>query len=219
MHGIGTYRVACIGDGNWVSPNATASRVATLEPDGDRWCTDGEQPKAGSMVRSLHILSVFALLATACGAGAPATGQPLSSHATSLQATPTAAVGSDCPLTIPPQPGLIPPEPYPPEAPDLYQAVWFGTSALWTMLDPDGEVWAGLPVDDGGFGQKWIWWSDVASGTAEPMPPPIIVTGRQLDGSATLEAKAGGPGNTGFREDIGSFMMVGIEIPAVAAGS
>ena len=187
-----------------------------LEPDGHRRCIDEEQPKAGSMVRSLHILSAFALVATACGAGAVATGQPLARQTTSLQATPTAALDSDkaCLLTIPPQPGLIPPEPYPSEAPILYDAVWYGTSALWTMLDPDGEVWAGLPVDDGGFGQKWIWWSDAASGPAEPIPPPIIVTGRQLDGSATLEAKAGGPGNTGFREDIGSFMMVGIEIPA-----
>jgi hypothetical protein len=81
------------------------------------------------------------------------------------------------------------------------------------MLDPEGEVWAGLPVDDGVLGQKWIWWSDASSGTVEPMSP-ITVTGRQLDGSASLEAMAGGSGNTGFREDIGSFMMVGIEIPA-----
>jgi hypothetical protein len=166
------------------------------------------------MVKSLHVIMVFALLASACGAGAVATGQPLPSEATPLQVTPAAAVGSDeaCPLTIP-RPGLIPPEPYPSEAPALYQAVWYGTSALWTMLDPEGEVWAGLPVDDGVFGQKWIWWSDASSRTAESMPP-ITVTGRQLDGSASFEAKAGGPGNTGFREDIGSFMMVGIEIPA-----
>ena len=81
------------------------------------------------------------------------------------------------------------------------------------MIDRDGEVWAGLPVDDGLFGQKWIWWSDAPTETAEAMLP-ITVTGRQLDGSASLEAKAGGPGNNGFREDIGPFMMVGIEIPA-----
>jgi hypothetical protein len=167
------------------------------------------------MVRSLHILLFVALLATACGAGAVATGQPLPSQPTPSQPTSTEAVDSDgaCPLTIPPQPGLIPPEPYPPEAPALYQAVWYGTSRLWTMLDPEGEVWAGLPVDDGVLGQKWIWWSDASSGAAESMPP-ITVTGRQLDGSASLEAKAGGPGSNGFREDIGSFMMVGIEIPA-----
>ena len=168
------------------------------------------------MVRSIHILSVLALLAIACEAGAVATGQPLPSHqATPRQATPTAAIGSDegCPLTIPPRPGLIPPEPYPPEAPALYQAVWYGTSALWTMLDPGGEVWAGLPVDDGVFVQKWIWWADAQPLTAEPVPP-IAGTGLQLDGPASFEAKAGGPGNTGFREGIGSFMMVGIEIPA-----
>lgn len=166
------------------------------------------------MIKSLHILSVLALLATACGAGAVATGQPSLSQSTPIQAPSTEVAGSDeaCPLTIPPQPGLIPPEPYPPEAPALYQAVWYGTSALWTMLDPEGEVWAGLPVDDGVFGQKWIWWSDASSRTAEPIPP-ITVTGRQLDGSASLKAKAGWPGNTGFRQDIASFMMVEIEIP------
>ena len=166
-------------------------------------------------MKSLHTLVLLALLATACGAGALATGQPLPSQATPRQVLPTASVGSDeaCPLTIPPQPGLIPPEPYPPEAPALYQAVWYGTSALWTMLDPDGEVWAGLPVANGVLGQKWIWWSDASTRTAEPTSS-ITVTGRQLDGSASLEAMAGGPGNNGFREDIGSFMMVGIEIPA-----
>lgn len=164
------------------------------------------------MVKSLHILLVFALLATACGAGAVATGQPLPSQATPLQATSNEKIDSEeaCPLTIAPQPGLIPPELYPPQAPELYRAVWYGTSALWTMLDPEGEVWSGIPQVHGGMiGEKTIWWSDLYNGTNER---PITVTGRQLDGSASFEGV--GPGGGGFREDIGSFMMVGIEIPA-----
>jgi len=70
------------------------------------------------MVKSLHSLMVVALLVTACGAGVVATGQPLPSQATPLKVTPTEAVVSDeaCPLTIPSQPGMIPPEPYPAEA-------------------------------------------------------------------------------------------------------
>lgn len=153
----------------------------------------------------------LALLVTACGAGAQTTAEPLP-QTTVLKVTSTTALVSDaaCPVTIPPQPALIPPEPYPPQAPDLYQSVWYGTSALWTMLDPEGEVWGGIPQVHGGMiGAKTIWWSDLYHGTMER---PITVTGRQLDGAATFEAV--GPGGGGFREDIGSFMMVGLEIPA-----
>lgn len=162
------------------------------------------------MVKTPHFFAL-ALLATACVAGALTT-EKLPSHSTVPSSPSTEAVVSDgaCPLTIPPQPGLVPPEPYPSQAPELYQAVWYGTSALWTMLDPEGEVWSGIPQVHGGMiGEKTIWWSDLYNGTNDR---PITVTGRQLDGSASFEGV--GPGGGGFREDIGSFMMVGIEIPA-----
>jgi hypothetical protein len=163
------------------------------------------------MANSLRILLVTALLV--CAAGAVATRQPLLSQTTSAEGMAPEAVGSQdvCPLTVPPEPGFLPPEPYPPEAPALYQAVWYGTAALWTMLGPEGEVWTQLPIDNGMFGQKTFWWSDGYSPIAEPTPS-ITVTGRQRDGSASFEA--GGPGTNGFREDIGSFMLVGIGIPA-----
>lgn len=164
------------------------------------------------MVKTPLFLAL-ALLATGCGAGALTTEEG-PSQATVLQATSTAAVVSDdaCPMTIPPQPGLIAPEPYPPQPPDLYQAVWYGTSALWTRLAPDGEVWWGLPVDDDGtLGQKTFWWSDSYTGTSVG-EAPITISGRQLDGSATFEVE--GTAGGGFREDIGSFILVGIGIPA-----
>ncbi|MGH8944761.1 MAG: hypothetical protein ACRDVL_01260 [Acidimicrobiia bacterium] len=169
------------------------------------------------MTRSFHLLMVVGLLAVAC-AGAVATDRPLRSEMTAEDGTVTegmataGTVGSldSCPLTIPPHPGFVPPEPYPPEPPGLYQAVWYGTPQLWTMLAPQDEVWEGLPFHNGAFGQKTFWWSEGYSWLDEPTPA-ISVTGRQLDGSSSFEA--GGPGTNGFREDIGSFMLVGVGIP------
>jgi hypothetical protein len=49
-----------------------------------------------------------------------------------------AAAGTTCPVTIPPRPGLVPPDPYPPEPPSSLDAVWYGTPELWTALDRKG---------------------------------------------------------------------------------
>ena len=140
------------------------------------------------------MLALVALLAIACAADA---------------ADPTDLI-ERCPLTIPSQPSFVPPEPYPPEAPAIYKSVWYGTYRLWTMLDPDGGIWTGLPKTDGVFGEKTLWWSDNYSVASEP----LTVTGRQLDGSASFESEAGGSGTGGFRDGLGSFMLVGVEIPA-----
>ena len=164
------------------------------------------------MVESLRILAVVALLATACGADPVATGRELSAQTTPTSAEATEAVGSSdaCPLTIPPRPGFVPPKPYPPRAPDLYQSVWYGTAELWTMLDPDGEVWQDLPEDGGKFTQKTFWWSEDFS--PRKSLTPITITGRRLDRPGSFEARGSGGG--GYRYDIGSFMLVGIEIPS-----
>ena len=117
-----------------------------------------------------------------------------------------------CPVTVPPQPGFVPPKPYPSEPPDLYDSVWYGTAELWTMLSPEGEIWEGLPQgDDGRFTEKTFWWSEGFPTTEQPAPT-ITLTGRRLDrpGSFETARRAGG----GFREDIGDFMLVGVEIPA-----
>jgi hypothetical protein len=164
------------------------------------------------VVESFRMLLVVALLATACAGNSGATGQ-VPDQKTPRGVAATEAVGSQdaCPLTIPPQPGFAPPKPYPPQPPSLYQAVWYGTPALWTMLSPNGEIWEELPTNGGMFGQKTLWWSDGYSWTAGPTPS-ITVTGRQLDGPGSFEA--GGPGAHGVREDIGSFMLVGLGIPS-----
>jgi hypothetical protein len=119
----------------------------------------------------------------------------------------------DCPVTIPPQPGFVPPKPFPPQLPDLYQSVWYGTAELWTMLSPEGEIWE-LPYKDadGTMGDKMLWWTTTHPAEQEPSPL-IIITGRRLDRPGSFETGTGGPCCT-FREDIGSFMVMGIEIPA-----
>jgi hypothetical protein len=108
-------------------------------------------------------------------------------------------------LTTPPNPAFVPPEPYPRRPPDLYQKEWYGTAALWTWLDPEGEVWQDLPDEDGDgrLSEKTFWWSESSSPT-EGLTP--------IDRPGSFEA--GGSGGGGFRNDIGSFMLVGMEIPA-----
>lgn len=120
-----------------------------------------------------------------------------------------------CPLTIPPQPAFVPPSPYPEEVPNpnvpaADHRVWYGTERLWTWLNDEGEVWYDLPDDDGNgkFFEKTFWWAESYS----PGEGRITVTGRQLDGPGSFEV--GEPASGGSRPwDIGSFMLVGVEIP------
>lgn len=120
-----------------------------------------------------------------------------------------------CPLTIPDRPAFVPPPPYPsqvpnPNVPDADEKVWYGTAALWTWLETEGEVWRDLPDDDGNgkLFEKTFWWSDDFS--PEKGFGPIRVTGRRLDGPGSFDTE--GPGGGGSREDIGSFMLVGVEM-------
>ena len=115
-----------------------------------------------------------------------------------------------CPLTRPGQQTFSAPAPYPATPPALYDALWYGTDALWTMVAAEGEIWAGLPYD-GGFSEKTFWWRAGYEAQAEPQPA-ITVTGKRLDKPGpTFEA--GGPGTHGIRTDIGDFMLVGVSIP------
>ena len=89
-------------------------------------------------------------------------------------------------MTVPPQPGFVPPEPYPSEPP--FEQVWYGTAELWTILDPNGAVWRDLPVGkDGSVGDKTLWFSERFS-TAEDEDftgnADITVTAERLDGPA-----------------------------------
>jgi hypothetical protein len=79
------------------------------------------------------------------------------------------------------------------------------------MIDPEGEVWEDLPEDHGRFSEKTFWWSEAYPPNEEPTAP-ITLAGQRLDRPGSFDVR--GPGGGGFREDIGSFMLVGIEIPA-----
>ena len=152
------------------------------------------------------------LLLGACGSGpGPISDRSALGGSPAPSTTPRATDG--CSLTIPPQPGFVPPEPFPQQAPELYRSVWYGSDELWTMVDPHGEVWEDLPDDDGDgkFTNKSFWWS-ADHDLKEERRPTITLTGRRIDGQGSF--KTGGPAGGGFRHDIGNFMLLGIEIPA-----
>jgi len=169
------------------------------------------KPRRGRVTELALILGVSLVVASCAQDGArpsvldegaspqPAVDSLADSHRTG---------SASCPVTIPSQPGMVPPQPYPAQPPAQYDALWYGTDELWTMLDASGAVWDDLP----GLRQKTFWWSDGYSWRDEPQPQ-IMVTARRLDGVA-LTVEAGGPGTNGNRADIGSFMLVGIEFPA-----
>jgi hypothetical protein len=102
------------------------------------------------------------------------------------------------------------PSPYLASPPAVYESVWFGSRALWTILDPDGEIWAqsALPRGSGGLTQKTFWWSADRT-PQDDLVPAITVTGRRLDGPGTFEF---GPG-TNASADLGPAMLVGVEFP------
>lgn len=117
-----------------------------------------------------------------------------------------------CAVTEPGGAPFTPVSENPDGPPDLYDAVWYGTPELWTMVNIEGQVWPGLPVgEDGSLTQKTFWWAEGYVFDEEPSPD-ITVTLESLDGSAPT-VQAGGPGTNGTHPDLGSFMLVGLEIP------
>jgi hypothetical protein len=174
------------------------------------------------MHRPTHVLAIIALsLALAsCSANTfgPAGSQADASRLADAPAKPSGtaspAMATDppasCPVTQPPNPPFVPPSPYPSTPPPLYRGqFWYGTEGLWTMPPADG-TWRGLAGEDGSYGQKTFWWRQGYSWKADP-EPELKVTGRRLDAQApALEASAA---TNGFRDDIGSFMLVGVDFP------
>ncbi len=145
----------------------------------------------------------------------PASVEPLAAAettTTTLSGSIPAGGREACPVTEPGEVPFSPTSEAPEGPPELYDAVWFGTPELWTMVDHDGQVWPDLPVgDDGSLTQKTFWWAEGYVFDEEP-EPAITVTAEHLDGSAPT-VQAGGPGTNGTHPDLGSFMLVGLEIP------
>lgn len=123
--------------------------------------------------------------------------------------TPAATGDTGCAVTRP-DPAFVAPSPYPAEAPPLYESEWFGSEALWTMIDRDGQIWRGLPQGPDGFVQKTFWWSLDWRGMRDEPEPALTVVGTRLDGPGTFTA---GPATNAARDDFGEAMLVGVEIP------
>lgn len=129
--------------------------------------------------------------------------------------TPASSAGPNtCPVTVPPQPGLVPPDPYPPEPP--FEQVWYGTPELWTILDANGAVWRDLPVGEAplAVGDKTLWFSEnfaTAAGEDFSGDADITLTAVHLDGSAPTVVQEGGVPS--FNRDIKNFMLVGAGLP------
>jgi hypothetical protein len=151
------------------------------------------------------IAGLVCLLISACAAGV---SEPM------YASMPVSTTGPNgCPVTVPPRPGLVPPDPYPSEPP--FKQVWYGTAELWTILDANGAVWRDLSVGkDGSVGNKTLWFSERFS-TAENEDfagnADLAVTAERLDGPArTVVAEGGAPS---FNRDTKNFMLVGLNLP------
>lgn len=116
---------------------------------------------------------------------------------------------ASCAATTPANRPFVPPAPYPPQAPGEGTA-WYGTDALWTVLDTDG-TWRALPHDDEGYRQKVFLWRPGYDGRVEQWPE-VMVAGQRLDADAPpLFAE---PATNAYRRDFGGWaMLVGVEVP------
>ena len=115
---------------------------------------------------------------------------------------------ASCPVTQPPVPAFVPPQPYPASAP--YGGFWYGSDDLWTLLVRRG-TWRSLPHDDAGYRQKTFWWRPGYSGSADPRPK-LRVTGRRLDAQAP--PFEGHRATNAHHRDFGGWaMLVGVDVP------
>jgi hypothetical protein len=116
---------------------------------------------------------------------------------------------ASCPITVPQNPTFTPPAPY--NSMGFEGEFWYGSSSLWTAVRENG-VWEALPHNPEGYTQKVFWWRDGYVWTEEP-EPVLTVTGERLDASAPpLHASKA---TNASASDIGSAMLVGVDIPTL----
>lgn len=132
-----------------------------------------------------------------------------------VAATTTAKVGTgqaSCPITRPPQPPFVPPKPYRATPPPLYRGFWYGSDQLWTLLQADG-TWE-MARDKDGLFDKSFWWRAGFDPRRE-QTPSLTLSARRLDLPGQEIAASSGTATNGWRDDddIGAFMLTGIELP------
>ncbi len=103
-----------------------------------------------------------------------------------------------CPVTVAPEAGFEPPEPWP-ATPSAEEYAWYGTKDLWTVIDRGEHA-----------PRKGVWWSANFPGGAEEEQPQLHITYRRL-GSDEPTIVFGGPGTNAYTVQDGDFMINGIE--------
>ena len=125
------------------------------------------------------------------------------------------AAGERCPLTAPPSPAFVPPNPWPAKPPfgrvsgggQPAEVGWFwvGTPGLWTALPADGR-WAQLAL-----GEKFWFWSQEFDVQQEP-EPGLRLTATRLDAAApSVEIDNA---TNGYHTSFHWAMLAGVELPA-----
>lgn len=122
---------------------------------------------------------------------------------------PEPTAGDVCPATVVDDPWFVPPAPYPETPPDIYEAQWYGTEDLWTMIPFEGASIHFL-------GDKLFFWSRRFTYGSEAFVhgPDMTVTLTRLD--AAEEPIVITDVSNGTRPDIGTFMITGFE-PSVGS--
>ena len=125
--------------------------------------------------------------------------------------TPTPRLAPDevCPITIPPDPGFVPPSDWMPDPRPDYDRVWYGDANLWTMLDPEGEVWT--VWNTGRLPLKHFWFSTMFSTTEEPWPD-IDVTLTFLGRDEAIEVAGRATHGMRSRGELHEFMITGGDV-------
>lgn len=127
-------------------------------------------------------------------------------HSGAGASTPAVTDQIGCSVTRP-VPAFVPPSPYPAAAPPLYESEWFGSEALWTMVERDGGVFGPQAIT---LGVKTLWWSSDWPGMRAEPEPAITVVGTRLDGPGSFTVD---DATNAYREDFGEAMLVGVEFP------
>jgi hypothetical protein len=155
-----------------------------------------------------RLVLVAAALSLLLGACARPVAEPAAEPV--ADAVVAGVTAASCPTTRPPDPPFAPPAPYPATPPPLYgDKFWYGTDRLWTWLDADG-TWP-MPGAPGGVqSDKSFWWREGYDWQTETTPR-LRVTARRLDAAAPPVTVS--DATNGFRDDIGAFMLLGLELP------
>lgn len=214
----GTYQgtVRLEGAGPWAAvpfPNVMSVTAADLDPYPMavhfETATGSALPlvAAGGSVAAVVALAALAIRRRARWHPVLAATLALALLGVTAVAFPVAREGTfECPITIPPQPGYSPPEPYSVTYPDD-GSIWYGTQGLWTVLPVDGDYQP----------RKSLWWSTNFPGGHEEERPDLHVTWTRLDTDEPIVINNQGQATNAHTAQDGWFMIAGIDPDAAKA--